>query len=210
MVIYPDVQRKAQAELDKVIGKGRIPDFDEDEESLPYLMACVKESLRWHQVTPLAIAHRLDKDDVYRGYTMPKGALVFGNSWYLFVFFLMYANSCLSFQSRAVLNDPQVYPDPSEFRPERFLGPDGKLDPTVLDPRAAAFGYGRRGWSVLEIVYDPTNLTHCPHSPGIALGISTVWIAGASLLSVFNIERPVDENGKIVEIPAAFTTGFIR
>ena len=84
MVKYPDVQRKIQAEIDAVIGKGRIPDFDEDEPSLPYLLATVKECFRWNQVAPLAIAHRLDRDDAYRGYTIPKNALVFANSWYCF------------------------------------------------------------------------------------------------------------------------------
>lgn len=82
MVKYPDVQRKLQAELDAVVGKGRIPDFDEEEESLPYLTACTKECYRWNQIVPLAIAHRLEKDDVYRGYAMPKNALFFANSWY--------------------------------------------------------------------------------------------------------------------------------
>ena len=83
MVQYPDVQRKIQEELDAVIGKGRIPDYDEDESSLPYLSAVVKECFRWNQVAPLAIAHRLDRDDSYRGYTIPKNALVFANSWYV-------------------------------------------------------------------------------------------------------------------------------
>ncbi|PPQ83215.1 Dimethyltryptamine 4-hydroxylase (PsiH) [Psilocybe cyanescens] len=173
MVKYPEVQRKAQAELDMLTSKGLIPDYDEEDDSLPYLTACVKELFRWNQIAPLAIAHRLIKDDVYRGYTIPKNALVFANTW-------------------AVLNDPEEYPDPSEFRPERYLGPDGKPDHTVRDPRKAAFGYGRRT------------------CPGLHLAQSTVWIAGATLLSVFNVERPVDRTGKPIDIPAAFTTGFFR
>jgi cytochrome P450 len=41
------------------------------------------------------------------------------------------------------MHDPEVYKDPMEFRPERFMK-EGKLDPSVLDPEAAAFGFGRR------------------------------------------------------------------
>lgn len=82
MVKYPEVQRKAQAELDMLTSKGLIPDYDEEDDSLPYLTACVKELFRWNQIAPLAIAHRLIKDDVYRGYTIPKNALVFANTWY--------------------------------------------------------------------------------------------------------------------------------
>ena len=44
---------------------------------------------------------------------------------------------------RAILHNPEQYPEPEEFKPERFLK-DGVLDPTVQDPNSAAFGYGRR------------------------------------------------------------------
>lgn len=51
MVLYPDAQRKGQAEIDAVIGNDRLPTF-EDMESLPYVTAIVKESLRWHTISP--------------------------------------------------------------------------------------------------------------------------------------------------------------
>lgn len=51
MVLYPDVQRKAQAEIDAVIGNDRLPNF-EDMDSLPYVTAIAKESLRWHTISP--------------------------------------------------------------------------------------------------------------------------------------------------------------
>lgn len=44
---------------------------------------------------------------------------------------------------RAILHDPETYPDPEEFRPERYMK-DGKIDPEAKDPAIAAFGYGRR------------------------------------------------------------------
>jgi cytochrome P450 len=52
MAIYPDVQRKAQAEIDAVVGRNRLPDFN-DRESLPYINAMVKETMRWQLVAPL-------------------------------------------------------------------------------------------------------------------------------------------------------------
>ena len=52
MALYPEVQKKAQAEIDTVVGPHRLPDF-EDRPSLPYINAIVKESMRWHLVAPL-------------------------------------------------------------------------------------------------------------------------------------------------------------
>jgi cytochrome P450 len=51
MTCYPEVQAKAQEELDRVLGKGRFPDFS-DAESLPYIAAMVKEIIRWSVITP--------------------------------------------------------------------------------------------------------------------------------------------------------------
>lgn len=52
MVLYPDVMRRAQAEIDEVVGRGRFPNFG-DYDQLPYISAMVKEVLRWRPVAPL-------------------------------------------------------------------------------------------------------------------------------------------------------------
>ena len=52
MALYPEVQKKAQAEIDAVVGPNRLPDF-QDRPSLPYINAIVKESARWNLVAPL-------------------------------------------------------------------------------------------------------------------------------------------------------------
>jgi len=52
MVLHPEVQAKAQADIDRVIGKDILPDFD-DRPALPYLDAVLRETLRWHPVAPL-------------------------------------------------------------------------------------------------------------------------------------------------------------
>lgn len=82
MTIFPDVQARAQAELDAVVGPSRMPDF-EDRPALPYINAVVKECMRWHVVVPLGIAHRTIADQVYKEYFVPKGTVVVSNAWYV-------------------------------------------------------------------------------------------------------------------------------
>ena len=53
MALYPEVQKKAQVEIDAVVGPNRLPDL-EDRPSLPYINAIIKESMRWHLVAPLS------------------------------------------------------------------------------------------------------------------------------------------------------------
>ena len=97
MTLHPEFVKKAQEELDRVVGRERLPDFS-DMPCLPYIAALVKESLRWNPVAPfgmcmgglaiycliilLGIPHRLTVDDIYEGKFMPAGAIVMGNIWY--------------------------------------------------------------------------------------------------------------------------------
>ena len=76
MIAYPDVQAKAQRELENVIGNDRLPNFD-DRPSLPYIEALLKELLRWRPVLPLCLPHSTREDDIYKGYFIPKGKLLF-------------------------------------------------------------------------------------------------------------------------------------
>lgn len=124
MLLYPEIQRKAQAQLDAVVGPERLPDFSHRAD-LPYIEAIVKETFRWQPVAPLAIPHNCNADDEFRGYHIPKGTVVYGNAW-------------------AILQDPVQYPDPHIFKPERFLTTHGNLNPDMPDPDIACFGFGRR------------------------------------------------------------------
>ncbi|KAI0752762.1 CyP450 monooxygenase [Daedaleopsis nitida] len=123
MSLYPEVLKKAHAELDSVVGPGRLPNF-EDAESLVYVNAIIKEALRWMPVLPLGVPHCTIEDDEFGGYFVPAGTVVMANVW-----------SCM--------HDPSVYEDPKTFRPERFIQ-DGQLNSNVRDPSAFAFGFGRR------------------------------------------------------------------
>ncbi|KAJ7680093.1 cytochrome P450, partial [Mycena olivaceomarginata] len=67
---YPEMQIKAQAEIDAVV----------DRDSLPYIEAICKELYRWLPIVPLAVPHRAMTDDVYKGYFIPEGALVIANA----------------------------------------------------------------------------------------------------------------------------------
>lgn len=79
MLLYPDAQHAAQAEIDRVVGHDRLPTM-EDEPSLPYVRACIKETLRWMPTTILgAVPHAATKADTYMGYSIPAGAGVINN-----------------------------------------------------------------------------------------------------------------------------------
>jgi cytochrome P450 len=84
MARHPDKLKKAQEEVDRVVGGDRLPTMA-DLVQLRYIDAMAKEVLRIDPVAPLAIAHRLTKDDEYRGYHLSAGTLVVPNTWYVFL-----------------------------------------------------------------------------------------------------------------------------
>jgi len=125
MVLHPEVQKKAQDELDTVLANGAMPQFS-DRSQLPYIEALTREVVRWHPVSPQAVAHRAMEDNIYFRYFIPKGTLLIGNTW-------------------TILHDEKLYPDrPHEFVPERFLDAQGYLDKSVFNPSRVAYGYDRR------------------------------------------------------------------
>lgn len=80
MANYPEVQKKAQKEIDAVVGTHRLPNF-EDRKSLPYVEAVMKETFRWRVVTPLGLPHAVITDDTFGGWLIPKGAVIIPNVW---------------------------------------------------------------------------------------------------------------------------------
>ncbi|KAJ2919350.1 hypothetical protein MD484_g972, partial [Candolleomyces efflorescens] len=98
---YPEVQAKGQAEIDAIIGSDRLP-LVKDREELPYVHAIVKEVSRWYTVVPLGVPHSNIEDDEYDGYFIPKGTMIIPNNW-------------------AMMHNPEVFDQPFEFTPERYL-----------------------------------------------------------------------------------------
>jgi cytochrome P450 len=80
MTVFPDVQRKAQEEIDRVLGPGQLPKVA-DRQRLPFVSAVVKEVLRWHPVAPMGIPHMSSEDDTWGEYFIPKGSLIMPNIW---------------------------------------------------------------------------------------------------------------------------------
>lgn len=98
---------------------------------------------------------------------------------------------------RAMLHDSRTYPDPEKFNPERFLkysNADKKavvLDTDVRDPASILFGFGRR------------------ICPGRFMAYESIWIAMASVLAMFNIDRAVDKDGQPVTPGEDYRCTFI-
>ena len=75
MTLYPDVQRKAQQELDRIVGPKRLPDYS-DHDDLVYIQAIALETMRWMMVLPMAVPHRVIRDDEYKGFLIPEGSTI--------------------------------------------------------------------------------------------------------------------------------------
>lgn len=122
MCAFPEVQKKAYEEIDRVVGQSRMPDWT-DKEELLYCEAIVSESLRWRTVTVLGgIPHAPIQDDIYENYTIPRGTWIAGNVW-------------------SIHRYQKDFPDPDQFNPDRFLE---ERRPFPNKKGHNAFGWGRR------------------------------------------------------------------
>ncbi|KAE8419631.1 cytochrome P450 [Aspergillus pseudocaelatus] len=170
IVTNPTVLEIAQAELDAVVGPHRLPTF-EDIPSLPYLRALCKEILRWRPVAVLGgTPHACSEDDYYRGYYIPRGTVMLGNSW-------------------AINMNPKYYPNPDQFNPLRFLGVDPHLLPYLPKEYIASVEQGKGS-------AHPSKLGHSSFGwgrricPGADLATNTLLITLSRLLWCFHI-RPI-------------------
>ncbi|XVF39838.1 hypothetical protein PTKIN_Ptkin01aG0064300 [Pterospermum kingtungense] len=116
---HPEVLAKAQAEMDKVVGHGRLME-ESDLANLPHLHCIINETMRMKPVGPLLIPHESSKDCVVGGYRIPRGTMLLVNIW-------------------AIHNDPNNWEEPTRFKPERFERLQGSK--AAFMP----FGLGRRG-----------------------------------------------------------------
>ncbi|KAK2406790.1 cytochrome P450 78A5 [Trifolium repens] len=148
-VLHPDMQRKVQKELDEVASGDARVFTEEDVAATVYLPAVIKEVLRLHPPGPLLSWARLAiTDTTIDGYHVPAGTTAMVNMW-------------------AIARDPNVWRDPLEFNPDRFVNEGAEFSVLGSDLRLAPFGSGRRS------------------CPGKNLGLTTVTFWVAKLLQEF-------------------------
>ncbi|ELU37658.1 cytochrome P450 [Rhizoctonia solani AG-1 IA] len=160
MTLYPDVQSTAQAELDAYLASKRTLTVS-DWEHLPYTNAIVMESLRWHPVTNI-IARKTKEDEVVGEWVIPSGTYVIGNLW-------------------AILHNPEIYPDPCVFKPERYLGNEPAPDPAMY-----GFGFGRRH-----------------------IALQSLWLVISNILANFEISKFCTPDGEEVTPGEEYTSGIL-
>ncbi|XP_040991957.1 trans-cinnamate 4-monooxygenase-like [Juglans microcarpa x Juglans regia] len=124
LVNHPRVQKKLQHELDTVLGPG-VQVTEPDLQKLPYLQAVVKEVLRLRMAIPLLVPHMNLNHAKLGGYDIPAESKVLVNAWWC-------------------ANNPAHWKNPEEFRPERFLEEESKVEANGNDFRYLPFGVGRR------------------------------------------------------------------
>ncbi|KAK7687147.1 hypothetical protein QCA50_009650 [Cerrena zonata] len=128
MLANPDVKKKAQQEIDKVIGQNRSPEL-EDLNDLPYVRAIINEVHRYRPGAPTSIPHAALADTMVGGYLIPKGSIIFMNLW-------------------GIGRDAELFEDPERFWPDRFMqseyGTKHGADTTGCRETPFSFGGGRR------------------------------------------------------------------
>lgn len=151
-----------------LVGHERLPDWP-DMENLPYCQALFKETLRWRSATILGgIPHAPTKDDYYRGYLIPAGTYVAGNLW-------------------AIHRNPNDFPEPDVFKPERYLKENQLPYPNAKGHNA--FGWGRRT---------------CSGQPLAEQGLS---MAIVKMLWAFHLRPGLDEQVSLpTKVPQTFLT----
>ncbi|XP_050226086.1 flavonoid 3'-monooxygenase [Mercurialis annua] len=152
LIRHPKILAQARLELDSIVGSDRLV-TELDLTQLPYLQAVVKETFRLHPSTPLSLPRIATNSCEINGYYIPKGSTLLVNVW-------------------AIARDPDVWTDPLEFRPERFL-PSGEkcnVDFKGNDFELIPFGAGRRICA------------------GMSLGLRMVSLLMATLIHAFDWE----------------------
>ncbi|KAK0642229.1 cytochrome P450 [Cercophora newfieldiana] len=128
LLLHPEVQAKAREEILRVIGTDengdplRLPTF-QDRPALKYLDNVILETTRWMPLSPLGVPHASITEEVYKGYRIPAGSVVYANAW-------------------AMSRDERHYSNPDTFDPERYVptSEGGRGEPLPDGP----FGFGRR------------------------------------------------------------------
>nr|QOV04251.1 cytochrome P450 392E7 [Tetranychus urticae] len=122
LVKYPEYQVKLREEIKQTIGLNRQPE-NVDRQQMPLTMAFIYETLRFSSIVPLNLLRRATEDTKVGGYSIPKDSLVIFNFW-------------------SVHYDPNLWDNPEQFKPERFLNEDKSK--AIKPPYLIAFSGGKR------------------------------------------------------------------
>ncbi|KAK1412551.1 hypothetical protein QVD17_33903 [Tagetes erecta] len=155
MLNNPNTLKAAQDEIDEHVGRERLVE-QKDTNKLMYLQAVIKETLRLHPPGPLSLPHQATEDCVVSGYDIPKGTRLFVNLWKLH-------------------RDPNVWPDPLEFKPERFLTSHKDIDLRGKHFELLPFSSGRR------------------ICPGMFFALESLPLTLATVLQQYTMTKPSSE-----------------
>ncbi|ELU11466.1 hypothetical protein CAPTEDRAFT_171252 [Capitella teleta] len=157
---YGNAQAMLHKELDDIIGRSREP-LMKDKASLNYLEACVTETYRLANIFPSLPPHAVERDTRLAGYAIPREATIHGNT-------------------TAIHLDPNIFPDPSQFRPERHLDAAGKFKPCE---HVIPFGVGEWPRSCV----------------GQVLSKMEVFLVAAKLFQNLQFSFPLDQDDSCLE-----------
>ncbi|KAK9423117.1 putative Cytochrome P450 [Seiridium unicorne] len=168
MVHHPEWQARVQNEIDEKC-EGKLPTIL-DMPKLPILRACIKETMRWKPNVPTGVAHEMEQDDVYEGYFLPKGTRILPLDW-------------------AFVRSPVKYPDPENFRPERWLEPGWPTYQEPLTQFPTIKGMSSFGWGQRQCL-------------GMTLTQDELIVACGALAWCFNMKQKVDPTtGQNLPVP---------
>ncbi|KAI5121128.1 hypothetical protein M0805_002800 [Coniferiporia weirii] len=187
MTLHPEVAKKAQRDIDNVVGTARLPVL-EDRSDLPYIDCIIRELYRINPPGRLGMPHMSTQEDRYRNWLIPRQTTVVANIW-------------------KMMRDENIFPDPEAFLPERHAGKaimneekvrldeatDGQDDATGEDdPSAIVFGFGRR------------------ICPGQAFADTTIWLTIVNVLWAFDIRPCIDPvTGEEILPEVAYDVGIV-
>ncbi|WRX30157.1 Cytochrome P450 - like 10 [Theobroma cacao] len=148
--------KKVQQELDTQVGMDRLLVTESDTKNLVYLQSVVKETLRLYPAAPLSVIHEAIEDCTVNDYHVSAG------TW-------------LILNLHKIHRDPEVWSDPCEFRPERFLTTHKDVDVRGQNFELIPFGSGRR------------------MCPGVSFALQILHLTLANVLHWFDFAIPLDE-----------------
>nr|XP_043608258.1 cytochrome P450 CYP82D47-like [Erigeron canadensis] len=161
LVKNPLVLQKSQKELEKYVGKDRFVE-ESDLKNLVYLQAIIKETMRLYPAIPLSLPHVSTDDCIVGGYTVPKGTRLLVNIW-------------------KIQHDPEVWTDPFEFQPERFLTSNKEIDVKGKHFELIPFSSGRR------------------ICPGITFSLEAMQLILANIIHGFEFQNPSNDKIDLTE-----------